>query len=180
MSSHRNTVTTVVSLSQAQVNQLANDKSYRCMIYCAALEHLTGFVRDTDIAFPHQVELRVNDTVVAGPGLNLRGLKNKPGSTRPADITDRLTLVPNYRNQIGLTYAMTQKVCLMQKDHAGMWLTDKNNQEFAFMVNFVKFETVENLVKRLRDGNAIAKETVIADSKCFRCMCFSLPSNGSF
>lgn len=110
MSSHRNTVTTVVSLSQNQVNQLTNDLSYRCMVYCAAVEQFSPFVRNTEIAFPHQVELRVNETVVAGPGLNLRGLKNKPGSTRPADITDRLNLTPNYRNQIGLTYAMTQKV----------------------------------------------------------------------
>jgi len=110
MSSHRNTITTVVSLSQHQVDQLRNNPSYRCMVYCATLDQLTGFVRNTEITFPHQVELRVNEVVAAGPGLNLRGIKNKPGSTRPADITDRLNLVSNYRNQVGLTYAMTQKV----------------------------------------------------------------------
>lgn len=108
MSTHRNTVTTVVTLTQVQVQQLNSDRSYRCMVYCAAIEALQGFTRDTDISFPHQVELRVNDTVVTG--LNLRGLKNKPGSTRPADITDKLNIRANYRNEIGLTYAQTQKV----------------------------------------------------------------------
>ena len=78
------------------------------MVYCAGMDQITGFTRDTEIAFPHQVELRVNDTPVTG--LNLRGLKNKPGSTRPADITKSLTLTANYRNQISMTYAMTQKV----------------------------------------------------------------------
>jgi E3 SUMO-protein ligase PIAS1 len=42
---------------------------------------------------------------------NLRGLKNKPGSTRPVDITDSLRLRPaSYGNNIELTYALTQKV----------------------------------------------------------------------
>ncbi len=60
-----------------------------------------------DIAFPHQVELKVNlDEVKA----NLRGLKNKPGTTRPADITDFLRKTPKYENEIRLTYALTHKV----------------------------------------------------------------------
>ncbi|KAF8532982.1 PINIT domain-containing protein [Trichophaea hybrida] len=143
MSTHRNTVSTIVTLSPSQVQQLNNDKSIRCMVYCAVFETLTPFSKDTDISFPHQVELRVNDAVVTG--LNLRGLKNKPGSTRPADITDKLNIRANYRNEIGLTYAQTQK-------------------EFSFVVNLVKTETVDNLVRTLRNGGAIAKETVIADS----------------
>lgn len=69
---------------------------------------MIGFTRDTDISFPHQVELRVNDTAISG--LNLRGLKNKPGSTRPADITEKMNIRAGYRNEITLTYAMTQKV----------------------------------------------------------------------
>lgn len=60
-----------------------------------------------DIAFPSQIEVRVNmDEVKA----NYKGLKNKPGSTRPADITDLLRTTPaNYRNSIVITYALTQK-----------------------------------------------------------------------
>lgn len=60
-----------------------------------------------DIAFPHQSELKVNGGDVKA---NLRGLKNKPGSTRPVDITDLLRLkIPNYANNIEFTYALTNK-----------------------------------------------------------------------
>jgi E3 SUMO-protein ligase PIAS1 len=62
---------------------------------------------ENDIAFPHQVDLRVNlDDVKA----NLRGLKNKAGTTRPADITSWLRKIPKYSNEIRLTYALTHKV----------------------------------------------------------------------
>ncbi|KAI5803235.1 PINIT domain-containing protein [Geopyxis carbonaria] len=142
MISHRHTVKTVVTLSAAQVQQLNSDESYRCMVYCATLDPLTSFTRETDVAFPHQVEIRVND--IAVPGLNLRGLKNKPGSTRPADITDSLIRKANYRNEVGLLYALTEK-------------------EFGFLVNLVKVHTVESLVQRLRVGDSIAKDTVISD-----------------
>lgn len=41
---------------------------------------------------------------------NLRGLKNKPGSTRPVDITKELRLnLPNYSNTVEMTYALTSK-----------------------------------------------------------------------
>ena len=76
------------------------------MVYCAADNGLSPFVQ-ADIAFPHQVELRVNSDELKA---NLRGLKNKPGSTRPADITDKLRKRPAYQNSVQLTYALTQKV----------------------------------------------------------------------
>jgi hypothetical protein len=40
-----------------------------------------------------------------------------------------------------------------------------SRQDFVFIVNLVKFESVETLVENLRSGNAIAKEDVITDSK---------------
>lgn len=109
MSTHRNSVKAIVTLDLADVQQFTADKSYRCMVYCAAVDGITPFTKDTDITFPHQVELRVNDEQISG--LNLRGLKNKPGSTRPADITDYLlNKKAHYRNEVTLTYALTQKV----------------------------------------------------------------------
>ncbi|CUS11220.1 unnamed protein product [Tuber aestivum] len=142
MTANRHSVHASVVLSAPQVQQISTDKSYRCMVYCAAVDGITAYTKDTDIAFPHQVELRVNDAQVSG--LNLRGLKNRPGSTRPADITDHLTKKPGHRDQVTLTYALTQK-------------------KFAFVVNYVKTDSVEQLVERLRSGSSITKETVIAD-----------------
>ena len=60
-----------------------------------------------DITFPSQIEVRINQDEVKA---NYKGLKNKPGSTRPADITDLLRTSPaNYRNHVSITYALTQK-----------------------------------------------------------------------
>jgi E3 SUMO-protein ligase PIAS1 len=76
------------------------------MVYCAADNGLNQFT-NSDVAFPHQVELKVNLDEVK---TNLRGLKNKPGTTRPADITKYIRKKPGYPNHIVLTYALTQKV----------------------------------------------------------------------
>ncbi|RFU72254.1 e3 sumo- ligase pli1 [Trichoderma arundinaceum] len=78
-----------------------DDKSYRIMVFCAGDD--TGV---QDVAFPHQSELRVNGDEIKA---NLRGLKNKPGSTRPVDITNSLRLRSNYMNNIEFTYALTNK-----------------------------------------------------------------------
>ena len=75
------------------------------MVYCAADNGLAQYSK-CDIAFPHQVELKANlDDVKA----NLRGLKNRPGSTRPADITNFVRKKPGYPNHVVMTYALTQK-----------------------------------------------------------------------
>ena len=75
------------------------------MIFCAT-EPLSHFAK-VDIAFPSQIEIKVNGAEVRA---NLRGLKNRPGSTGPADITDLIRKTPNYENSITVTYALTNKV----------------------------------------------------------------------
>lgn len=60
-----------------------------------------------DIEFPYQIEIKVNQDEVKA---NLRGLKNKPGTTRPADITNLLRHKANYNNYMVITYALTKKV----------------------------------------------------------------------
>lgn len=42
--------------------------------------------------------------------------------------------------------------------------TNSSTQKFAFVVNLVKQESVDNLVEKLRVGLFISKETVIDDS----------------
>lgn len=78
------------------------NKSYRVMIFCAS-----DASESQHVTFPHQSELKVNSDEVKA---NLRGLKNKPGSTRPVDITHLLRLRPLYVNTIEFTYALTYKV----------------------------------------------------------------------
>lgn len=76
------------------------------LLYCAAKGDLVNS-NQSDIAFPPQLEVKVNDQEVRA---NYKGLKNKPGSTRPADITGFVTKQPQFTNRVLVTYALTQKV----------------------------------------------------------------------
>lgn len=111
MTSNRHSIKTVITLDPTQVLQLQEGK-YKVMMYCAALDHRPAMTK-MEIAFPHQSEIAVNGKTVTG--VNLRGLKNKPGTTRPADLTSYLSLKPMYRNEVMVTYAMTQKVGCMAR-----------------------------------------------------------------
>ena len=96
-----------INLRQDVVDKLVTDSSQKVMIYCAS-EPISPFSQ-VDINFPHQIEIRVNlDEVKA----NLRGLKGKPGSTRPVDITPLLRKRSGYDNTLNVTYALTNKVCV--------------------------------------------------------------------
>jgi E3 SUMO-protein ligase PIAS1 len=97
-----------VTLSASTAEELQRDPNLRVMIYCAADSGLKPYTK-SDIAFPHQVELKANlDEVKA----NLRGLKNRPGTTQPADVTAQIRKKANYPNNIVMTYALTTKVSL--------------------------------------------------------------------
>ncbi|KAJ5246939.1 transcriptional regulator family: Zinc finger MIZ-type [Penicillium chermesinum] len=140
--STRDNVEFKVYLSPQHVIDMEKDPNLRVMIYCAADSGLTPFTK-SDISFPHQVELKANlDEVKA----NLRGLKNRPGTTQPADVTDYLRKKPNYPNKVVMTYALTQK-------------------KFFVLANLVRRHPVEELVAQLTSRRLISKEQVIREMK---------------
>jgi len=104
MSQHRHTVTIALRVSDfPTLARVVNDSSLKVKVFCCAAEGLGV----QDVAFPHQCELKVNGGEIKA---NLRGLKNKPGTTRPVDITNDLRLkLPHYVNSVELTYALTTK-----------------------------------------------------------------------
>ena len=103
----RDTVEATISLRHHVAEMLSEDPATRAMIYCAA-DAMSPFSR-VDIEFPHQLEIKVNQDEVKA---NFRGLKNKPGTTRPADITAMLRPKTGYNNHMVVTYALTKKVSL--------------------------------------------------------------------
>lgn len=60
-----------------------------------------------DVAFPNQLEVRLNGDEVKS---NYKGLKNKSGTTKPADLTDYLRKTAGYHNNLQVTYALTTRV----------------------------------------------------------------------
>ncbi|GKU03475.1 unnamed protein product [Fusarium langsethiae] len=139
MSQHRNTVTYPIRLEDhPYLQKCVDDPSYRVMIFCAG-----ECLGTQEVAFPHQSELKVNGGEIKA---NLRGLKNKPGSTRPVDITKALRLRSKYTNNVDFTYALTSK--------AGP------GQKFYLVVNICKITSVEELASRIANGKRISIESV--------------------
>ncbi|KAM0334097.1 hypothetical protein ACHAQA_001117 [Verticillium albo-atrum] len=138
MNQHRNLVTVKIRASDhPTLQQCITDKSLRVMVFCAGDKN--GI---QDIAFPHQSEVKVNGGEVKA---NLRGLKNKPGSTRPVDITDALRFKPsNYENNVELIYALTTK-------------------PFYVAVYLCKTTSVQDLATRIQNGKKIPTASVIAE-----------------
>lgn len=56
------------------------------------------------VEFPMVCEVRVNSILQKG---NLKGIKNKPGTTAPPDITINCKIIPNVHNRIDITYVNT-------------------------------------------------------------------------
>ncbi|KAL4877644.1 transport protein particle component-domain-containing protein [Aspergillus karnatakaensis] len=138
----RDSVELKILLGADVASRLLSDPKIRVMIFCAADTGLNQFTK-SDIAFPHQVELKANlDEVKA----NLRGLKNKPGTTRPADITNYIRKKAGYTNHIVMTYALTQK-------------------RFFVLANLVECTPIEELVDRLKRRRTITKEQVLQEMK---------------
>lgn len=104
MTNHRHTVkATIRPADYSILSKITGDQTLRVMVFCAGDIH-----GKQDIAFPHQSEIKVNGGEVKA---NLRGLKSKPGSTRPVDITKDLRFTPPaYNNSLEMTYALTNKV----------------------------------------------------------------------
>lgn len=103
--SHRQTASRTFSLTEPQCVRLRADKTLRLFLFCAMEQSLNPYTR-LDIAFPGQIEVKVNSDEVKA---NFKGLKGKPGSTRPVDITDLVRKISGYKNQLQVTYALTQK-----------------------------------------------------------------------
>ena len=104
----RDTVDLIINLRTDIAERLSTDRSTRAMIYSAS-EPMSPFTK-VEIEFPYQLEIRINQDEVQA---NFRGLKNKPGTTRPVDITTMLRPKPGYDNHMVVTYALTKKVSLL-------------------------------------------------------------------
>lgn len=104
MTQHRHTVgIQIKAIDYPILSTIQDDSKLRIMVFCAG----EAGNAPQDVSFPNQSEVKVNGGEIKA---NLRGLKNKPGSTRPVDITNALRLrPPTYQNNVEMTYALTTK-----------------------------------------------------------------------
>ncbi|RKF71727.1 E3 SUMO-protein ligase pli1 [Golovinomyces cichoracearum] len=155
MATHRYTAKIPISVSQYPIlNRLAQEPDLRVMVFGVS----EGY-GPQDVAFPHQSELRVNGGEVKA---NLRGLKNRPGSTRPVDITDNIRFHPSsYVNNIEMTYALTNKAGVLflgiSSFISGIFF------KFYLLLCVIQMIPVPKLVQLLVNGQKITEKSVVAD-----------------
>lgn len=142
MPQNRHTVksTVVIKPDVAQQFRSGESGNLKVLLYCG-LSHSMNAYSQVDVAFPNQIEVKVNDQDVKH---NFKGLKNKSGSTKPADITSFLRKFGGQDNTIQITYALTTK-------------------RFAYAAFLVRSISADKLVERIKKGNIIAKERVLHD-----------------
>lgn len=119
MPQNRHTVSSTLSLDMSICDRLKAEPNLRIMLYCACTTGIAQYSM-LDVAFPNQLEVRVNGDEVKS---NFKGLKNKPGTTKPADITEYIRKSPGYGNVLAVTYALTQKVSPPQRRLADLFMT---------------------------------------------------------
>lgn len=147
MPQNRHTVRAVLALSPDHAKLLRDDSSMRLLLYCGLSMVPMSLV---DISFPNQLEVKINGDDVKA---NYKGLKGKPGTTKPADITDNVRKNQGYQNQLSVTYALTKN-------------------KFAFVVYLIKRVSADTLAERLRNGTVggnITKQQVIDEMNKANC-----------
>lgn len=138
MPEHRNTVKAYLTLRQDLAQQFRSDPSLKIIMLCGHANAM-GPYSLVDVAFPSQIEVKINSQDVKA---NFKGLKNKPGTTKPADITAYVGKYNGQHNTIQVTYALTKT-------------------RYAFTVLLARHNSVERLVARIKKQNVIRKQTVL-------------------
>ena len=163
-----------IALNNEAAEKLSKDPSIKAMMYSAS-EPISPFSK-VDISFPHQVEIKINGDDVKA---NFKGLKNKLGSTRPADITNLLRRRAGYENSMVVTYTPTNRVSLsFLFTRSNLLLQDlslcslrteeptlTSRKKFYMVVNLVRRHAAEDLVTRLKAGKTISIDQVVGESE---------------
>nr|CAG8437646.1 3955_t:CDS:10 [Entrophospora candida] len=95
------------------------------------------------VEFPNICLIRVNKTNIE---TNLKGIKNRPGTVHPQDITKFCRLDISYENKIEFYYENTSK-------------------KYILVLNLVKRVPVEGIVDTIKNGKYISKENVLKKIK---------------
>ena len=139
MPQNRHTVKATVTIKPDLAQQFRND-NLKILMYCGLSHQMSPFSQ-VDVAFPNQIEVKVNDQDIKH---NFKGLKNKSGSTKPADITSFIRKLNNQQNSIQVTYALTSK-------------------RYAYVVYLVRYISADKLTERIKKGNVIPRDRVLRD-----------------
>ncbi|EJD04077.1 uncharacterized protein FOMMEDRAFT_155211 [Fomitiporia mediterranea MF3/22] len=141
------------TLTQEHINKLTSPGSkYQLRLYCTTNSFYSsspsGFRSNTTlcpIEFPATCEVRVNNTPLQA---NLKGIKKKPGTAPPADLSKVVRMVVGQPNRVEMIYVNSQP--------------NSPPKKFYLVVFLVEVSTVDELVDRLRKGKFRSSEEIKA------------------
>lgn len=133
--------------TKADWNLLESDKKYRVYLFCGMVDPQKGFQSDQPIQFPHPNEIRVNNVQVRD---NVKGLKNKPGTAKPADLTPHLR-PPTQQNVLEVIYAFTKNEFFIYGYIVEQVTPEELLQEVLRHPKILKAATLHYIEKTLND-----------------------------
>jgi E3 SUMO-protein ligase PIAS1 len=113
---------------------------YRLVLFCTQTDRVA--YGNCVIEFPAHAEIRCNGPAVTA---NLRGIKNKPGTINPPDITPNAILMQGVLNKVDVTFA-------------------ESKSAYTITVYLVQKNTVTALVDKIRKRGFISKESTLNKS----------------
>ncbi|GJJ71198.1 E3 SUMO-protein ligase PIAS1 [Entomortierella parvispora] len=118
-------------------SHLQSDPNFQLMVFCGWAD---GAINTPALMeFPHVCEIKVNGRVLEA---NLRGMKNKPGTVSPANITKYCKLTAGEFNKVEFIYANSTK-------------------RYYVSTHLVKKTPVEAIVAEIERGKFLSKETML-------------------
>ncbi|KAI8048997.1 PINIT domain-containing protein [Syncephalis plumigaleata] len=125
---------------------------HRVMIYCVdASQWIATPNAPLPVEFPPVLELSINGTLIRK---NLRGIKSRPGTVHPVDITSLCCLKPGATNQLDIVYINSPKRYAFT-----IWLSQA--KEATELVDLLKqrdpFEKIDaqKLLKQITDDSEV-------------------------
>ena len=128
--------------------------SHRLVLFCTQTERVA--YGNCVIEFPAHAEIRCNGTIVSA---NLRGIKNKPGTINPPDITPSAILMQGVTNKVDVTFA-------------------ESKSAYTLTVYLVEKNTVTGLVDKIRKKGYISKESTLNKSMALLVMEINCSESG--
>ncbi|TCD69924.1 SUMO ligase siz1 [Steccherinum ochraceum] len=142
------------TLSADSLHKLSSQNpKYSLRLYCTSSGYYTpspAFRHNTvcPIDFPPTCEVRVNSVQLQA---NLKGMKKKPGTAPPPDLTKSIRLTPNAQNRIEMIYVNSQQPVTPKK--------------YFLAVMLVEVTTVDQLIDRLKKGKYKSTAEVLTKMK---------------
>ena len=135
----RNNVVVSFVLTSTALDLLTRDPAHHKVALMSG--DTAAYGRPLLMEFPSPAELSVNGQRLT---TNLKGMKNKPGTVPPVDLTTKISLVPRLANRIDLAYS-----------------SGTDHKKFQMQVVLLQTSSVDELIERVKNGKRFTKESVL-------------------